>query len=135
MSDSGSVIETANLPRFTGPVAPTFEAPGGLVVQVPLTEEQQQDNTNLVNVIDKMSNQQGYGYLKELTERDDVDFSVIRLAEEEWEYEQEGLTPAGAALLALAVTAATGGTGAGLLGIEGGVGATMANAGFTSLAT
>lgn len=41
MSDSDSVTETGELPKFTGPVAATFEAPGGLVVQVPLTDDRE----------------------------------------------------------------------------------------------
>ncbi|WP_165525540.1 DUF637 domain-containing protein [Psychrobacter pygoscelis] len=57
------------------------------------------------------------------------------MAQEDWDYEQEGLTPAGAALLTLAVAWAAGPTAAGIAESVGGVGGAAASAGFTSLST
>jgi filamentous hemagglutinin len=57
----------------------------------------------------------------------------VKLAHDQWNYKQEGLTPAGAALIGFAVAMATGGAGAGLLGTTGTVSTAAANAAFTSL--
>ncbi len=60
----------------------------------------------------------------------------MQLAYDKWGYKQEGLTGAGAAIIALAVAAVTGGVGAGLIGAaQGTASAALANAAFTSLAT
>lgn len=139
MSEKGFVDETGTLPKFTGPSTPSFSAPGGLIVQVPLSEKEQADSTNLVNVVNRMGNQPGFEYLQEIAKRKDVDFSVVQTAQKEWDYKQEGLTPAAAALIALAVTIATGGSGAGvganLLGTTTATGSAVANAAFASLAS
>jgi large exoprotein involved in heme utilization and adhesion len=45
-----------------------------------------------------------------------VNWSQIQLAKDQWSYSQQGLTPAGAALLAIAIAVYTGGMGAELLG-------------------
>ena len=79
-------------------------------------------------------------YLQQLQGRSDVRWSEVELAYKDWNYDQQGLTQAGAALVSIAVMACTGGAGAGLLGGTAGAtaGATttlgaMANAGFASL--
>lgn len=138
MADKGTVHETATLPQFNGPVRPSFSAPGGLEVQVPITE--QQDKTQLVNVLKDIAKEQGFEYLQDITKRDDVDFSAFKLAQKDWNYQQQGLTPAGAALIALAVTVATGGSGgpaATSIAAAAGGGATgaAAAAAFVSLTT
>jgi len=58
----------------------------------------------------------GLAYLQPLLEQPNVQWQALELAQREWNYEQQGLTGAGAALVALAVAWATGGMGAGLLG-------------------
>jgi filamentous hemagglutinin len=87
------------------------------------------------------------GYLNDLTARTDVNWQPVKLAHDQWSYSQEGLTPAGAALLGVAVAWATGGMGANLVGgtvttTVGGVttvttttAGMLANAAFTSLAS
>ncbi len=76
------------------------------------------------------------GYLNDLVARKDVNWQPVKLAFEQWDYKQEGLTPAGAALLAVAVAwALPPGVGANLIGVKAGTtSALMANAAFTSLA-
>lgn len=129
---AGSTVETMTLPSFSGPQRPVFNAPGGLMVQVPTGELRTQIQT--------LSQQPGMGYLTELSQRSDVDWQPVKLAYEQWNYKQEGLTPAGAALLSVAVAWATGGgMGADLLGQAlgtnlTGASALAANAAFTSLA-
>ena len=97
---SGSTVETMTLPSFTGPQRPVFNAPGGLVVQVPDGELRTQIQT--------LSQQPGMAYLSDLSQRNDVDWQPVKLAFDQWSYKQEGLTPAGAALLSVAVAWATG---------------------------
>jgi filamentous hemagglutinin len=138
MSGSGSTTQTLALPTFAG--GGTFSAPGGLSVQIP--------EGNFKSQIQTLSAQPGMGYLNELTARTDVNWQPVKLAHEQWNYSQEGLTPAGAALLSVAVAWATGGMGANLIGgtvtTTTAAGATvttattagvLANAAFTSLAS
>ena len=126
------------LPAFVGEVS--FSAPGGLSVQVPQAAD-------LRTQIAALSAQPGLGYLNDLAGRSDVNWQPVTLAHESWDHTKEGLTPAGAALLSVAVAWATAGTGAGLVGgtltstSAAGVTTTvtstagaMANAAFTSLA-
>jgi filamentous hemagglutinin len=123
-SGSGSTTQTMALPSFAG--GGTFTAPGGILVQVP--------DGDFKSQIQSLSSQPGMGYLNDLTARKDVNWQAVKLAHDQWSYSQEGLTPAGAALIGLAVAMATGGAGASLLGTTGAVSTAAANAAFTSLA-
>lgn len=127
MVNSGTKSETLVLPTFSGPTKPTFTAPGGLSVQI-------QDG-NFKSQVVTLSAQPGMGYLNDLVTRKDVNWQPVKLAYDSWNYQQSGLTPAGAALVAVTVAWATGGTGAGLVGAaDGTMSAAMANAAFSSLA-
>ncbi len=124
----GSNIETLQLPSFTGPVAPVLSAPGGYIVDIP--------KGNLKTQIETLTKQPEYAYLKQLQTAKNVDWKQVQLVYDKWDYKAEGLTGAGAAIIALAVAAATGGVGAGLIGAaQGTTSAAIANAAFTSLAT
>jgi filamentous hemagglutinin len=94
------------LPSFAG--GGTFSVPGGISVQIPDGE--------LKGRIQSLSAQPGMGYLNDLAARKDVNWQAVKLAHDQWSYSQSGLTPAGAALLAVAVTWAAGGMGAKLIG-------------------
>lgn len=87
--------QTLTLPSFTGATKPVFSAPGGISVQIPEGDFKTQ--------ITNLSSQPGMGYLNDLAAREDVNWQPVKLAFEQWNYKQEGLTPAGAALLAAAV--------------------------------
>ena len=106
MSGSGSTTQTLALPSFAG--GGTFTAPGGISVQIPEGDFKSQ--------ITSLSQQPGMGYLNDLTNRKDVNWQAVKLANDQWNYSQQGLTPVGAALIGLAVAMATGGAGASLLG-------------------
>lgn len=108
MQDRGSVTETAQLPKFNGPVVPKFTANGGLTVQVPVVSGQ--DNDVRAEVI-KLANQPGNEYLKGLVGRKDVNWEAVKLAQENWDYKSQGLTGAGAALIVIIVTVVTAGAG------------------------
>ncbi len=116
------------LPSFTDPVVPKLSAPGGYIVDIP--------KGNLKTEIEKLAKQPEYAYLKQLQTAKNVDWKQVQLVYDKWDYKAEGLTGAGAAIIALAVAAATGGVGAGLIGAaQGTTSAAIANAAFTSLAT
>ncbi|WP_025463783.1 DUF637 domain-containing protein, partial [Neisseria meningitidis] len=122
----GSNIETLQLPSFTGPVAPVLSAPGGYIADIP--------KGNLKTEIEKLAKQPEYAYLKQLQTVKDVNWNQVQLAYDKWDYKQEGLTGAGAAIIALAVAAVTGGVGAGLIGAaQGTASAAVADAAFTAL--
>ncbi|HGH6695012.1 TPA: DUF637 domain-containing protein [Neisseria meningitidis] len=123
----GSNIETLQLPSFTGPVAPVLTAPGGYIVDIP--------KGNLKTEIEKLSKQPEYAYLKQLQVAKNVNWNQVQLAYDKWDYKQEGLTRAGAAIIALAVTVVTAGAGVGAaLGLNGAA-AAAADAAFASLAS
>ncbi|HEZ3141986.1 TPA: DUF637 domain-containing protein [Neisseria meningitidis] len=74
-------------------------------------------------------------YLKQLQVTKDVNWNQVQLAYDKWDYKQEGLTGAGAAIIALAVTVVTAGAGAGAaLGLNGAA-AAATDAAFASLAS
>jgi hypothetical protein len=123
-SGSGSTTQTMALPSFAG--GGTFTAPGGILVQVP--------DGDFKSQIQSLSSQPGMGYLNDLAARKDVNWQAVKLAHDQWNYSQSGLTPAGAALLSVAVAWAMGPGGAGIIGNATTISGTMANAAFTSLA-
>ncbi|ADY96257.1 conserved hypothetical protein [Neisseria meningitidis H44/76] len=123
----GSNIETLQLPSFTGSVAPVLSAPGGYIVDIP--------KGNLKTEIEKLAKQPEYAYLKQLQVAKNVNWNQVQLAYDKWDYKQEGLTRAGAAIIALAVTVVTAGAGVGAaLGLNGAA-AAAADAAFASLAS
>ncbi len=123
----GSNIETLQLPSFTGPVAPVLSAPGGYIVDIP--------KGNLKTEIEKLAKQPEYAYLKQLQVAKNINWNQVQLAYDKWDYKQEGLTGAGAAIIALAVTVVTSGAGTGaVLGLNGAA-AAATDAAFASLAS
>ncbi|MGS0707714.1 two-partner secretion domain-containing protein [Acinetobacter sp. ANC 3781] len=130
MQDKGSITETAQLPQFNGPVLPTFKAAGGLSVQVPISEKDQ-NKIVIRDEILKLANQPGNAYLKEFVNRKDVNWNTVILAQKDWDYKSQGLTGAGAALIVIIVTIVTMGTGT--AAAAGAAGAGGAAAGGTTV--
>lgn len=129
MEGEGSTIQTMTLPSFNGPTAPVFNAEGGLIVQIPISE-QDQNKVQIKDEIVKLSNQPGYEYLKELTQRNDVDWNRVILAQKDWDYKSQGLTGAGAAIIVIIVTVLTAGAGTGAAtSVAGATGSTALGAG------
>ncbi len=115
------------LPSFTDPVVPKLSAPGGYIVDIP--------KGNLKTEIEKLAKQPEYAYLKQLQVAKNVNWNQVQLAYDKWDYKQEGLTRAGAAIIALAVTVVTSGAGTGaVLGLNGAA-AAATDAAFASLAS
>ncbi|WP_288420524.1 DUF637 domain-containing protein [uncultured Acinetobacter sp.] len=130
MQDKGSITETAQLPRFNGPVLPTINAAGGLVVQVPISEKDA-NKAELRDEILKLANQPGNAYLKELVNRKDVDWQQVLLTQKDWDYKSQGLTGAGAAIIIIIVTIVTMGSGtAAAAGAAGGAAASGTTVGL-----
>ncbi|MCK4106607.1 DUF637 domain-containing protein [Acinetobacter radioresistens] len=135
MQDKGSITETAKLPSFNGPV-PVFKAAGGLSVQVPINEKDA-NKVELRDEILKLANQPGNAYLKELVNRKDIDWQTILLTQKDWDYKSQGLTGAGAAIIAIIVAVATYGAGVAALGtttVAASGGATTVTVGTTTVA-
>lgn len=133
MQDKGSITETAKLPSFNGPTPPTFKAAGGLSVQVPVKDD-------VRSALDTLVNQQGTTYLKDLVLRNDVDWQAVKLAQQEWDYKSQGLTPAAAAIIVIIITVATygygaQGAGAALFQTSSATSSAMANAAVASMAS
>ncbi len=55
-----------------------------------------------------------YGYLNELAQNNQINWSEIILTQEQWNYTQQGLASEGAVIVALAVTVAMAKTGSGI---------------------
>lgn len=139
MQDKGSITETGKLPSFNGPTPPTFQAAGGLSVQIPVGEKDQ-NKVVIRDEILKLAKQPGNEYLKDFVNRKDVDWNTVILAQKDWDYKSQGLTGAGAAIIVIIVTvltmgAGTAGAGAALFGTSTATGTAMTNAFVTSLAT
>ncbi|WP_195155239.1 DUF637 domain-containing protein, partial [Neisseria meningitidis] len=106
---------------------PKLSAPGGYIVDIP--------KGNLKTEIEKLSKQPEYAYLKQLQVAKNINWNQVQLAYDRWDYKQEGLTEAGAAIIALAVTVVTSGAGTGaVLGLNGAA-AAATDAAFASLAS
>lgn len=115
MQDKGSITETAKLPSFNGPTAPKFV--GSLTVQVPVAKRTATQK-ELIGEIEKLAKQPGNEYLKSLVDNKDqkVNWEQVLLTNENWNYKSQGLTAAGAAILAIVIAAVTAGAGAAALG-------------------
>ncbi|WP_259676717.1 S-layer family protein, partial [Neisseria meningitidis] len=123
----GSTIETLKLPSCESPTPPKLSAPGGYIVDIP--------KGNLKTEIEKLAKQPEYAYLKQLQVAKNINWNQVQLAYDRWDYKQEGLTEAGAAIIALAVTVVTSGAGTGaVLGLNGAA-AAATDAAFASLAS
>ena len=128
MANAGIKSETLVLPSISGPTKPIFSAPGGLTVQLP-------QSSDFKSQISTLAQQPGMGYLNTLLQRRDVNWQPVKLAYDQWDFKQSGLTPGGAALVAVVVAYCTAGVGSALVGAEAGTaGAAMANAAVSSLA-
>lgn len=133
MQDQGSITETSKLPSFNGPVAPKFV--GSLTVQVPVAKRTA-NQQELIAEIEKLAKTPGNSYLQGLIDNKDqkVNWEQVLLTNENWDYKSQGLTAAGAAILAIAIAVATGGAGA--TSAFGSLGATtMGHAAMTGLVT
>ncbi|WNO04236.1 DUF637 domain-containing protein [Rhodoferax mekongensis] len=144
MKGHGSTTQTLNQTSLKGNV--TFDSALKISAQIPDTKGGQTLKSQINALVDQ-SGGTGLEYLNQLVSNPNVQWDKVALAQEKWSYDQAGLTPAGAALLTIAVAAYTGGMGSQLLGgtaatttsaatLAGSTTlATAVNAGFASLAS
>ncbi|PUE56968.1 hypothetical protein B9Z36_08160 [Limnohabitans sp. Rim8] len=137
MSGYGETKQTLNQTQINGKV----NIATGISTTVMIPEGTLKDQ------VQSLSQQPGMAYIGELAKDPKINWQQVKLAYDKWEYSQEGLTPAGAAILAIAIAAYTGGMGAELLGGTAAtstsaatlMGSTVygaaANAGFAALAS
>jgi Possible hemagglutinin (DUF637)/Pre-toxin domain with VENN motif len=136
MSGHGETKQTLNQTQINGKV----NIASGINTTVVIPEG------DLKTQVLQLSQQPGMAYIGELAKDPKVNWQQVKLAYDKWDYSQEGLTAAGAALLAIAIAAYTGGMGAEMLGGTAAtstsaatlMGSTVygaaANAGFAALA-
>lgn len=120
--DQGSVVTTAQLPKFNQ--VPTITSPNGVTVVVPVEVTVDANNKAKTNIQKSpeelgkialnLSKQPGYEYLAALDKTNDINWEQVDLIQKNWNYTQEGLTPGAAALIAIAITIAAGPAGSGL---------------------
>ncbi|MRT38432.1 filamentous hemagglutinin N-terminal domain-containing protein [Acinetobacter sp. RIT698] len=132
--DKGSITETAQLPSFNGPTAPTFQADGGISVQIPVGEKDQ-NKVQIRDEILKLANQPGNEYLKDFVNRNDVDWNKVILAQQVWDYKSQGLTGAAAAIIVLIVAIVTYGAGTAVIGTTTAGGGSITFGGITLATT
>ena len=68
-------------------------------IQIPISQKEQKAGITLQEQIDTPIQQPEYSYLNQFIDREDTTWQGIVLAEDSWNYKQEGLTPAGAAIV------------------------------------
>ena len=68
-------------------------------IQIPISQKEQKAGITLQEQIDIPIQQPEYSYLNQFIDREDTTWQEIVLAEDGWDYKQEGLTPAGAAIV------------------------------------
>ena len=106
MSGYGETKQTLNQTQINGKV----NIATGINTTVMIPEGTLKDQ------VQSLSQQPGMAYIGELAKDPKVNWQQVKLAYDKWEYSQEGLTQAGAIIVAVAVMAATSGAGAGLAG-------------------
>lgn len=135
-------VTTAQLPKFNQ--TPTITSPNGVVIGVPIDVDISENNAaklkiqksqeELGKIALNLSKQPGYEYLAELDKKNEINWVQVQLIQEHFKFEQEGLTPAGIALLTLAVAWAAGPAATSIsASFGGGALGTAAGAGFMSL--
>ncbi|WP_169197006.1 DUF637 domain-containing protein [Devosia sp. MC1541] len=105
-SDAGSSTESVVHTMIQSGGGLDITTSEGIVVQY-------RETGDLSASIDQLSQIEGLAWLDDLRDRPDVDWQAVTAAQENWDYYDQGLTEAGAALVALAVAAVSGGTGLG----------------------
>ena len=134
----GSVHQTFNPTTLQGAV--TFDPDLQITVELPQSEAKPgaQAKPSLQEQIQALqASQPGLEYLSQLSANPAVQWDKVELIHQDWNYQQQGLTPAGAMLLSIAVSAAAPGLGSSLSGslgaASGSVAAKAIGAGVSSL--
>ena len=126
-SGNGSTSQTANQTQINGKV--NMATGINTTVMIPEGDFKTQ--------VEALSQQPGLAYIGELAKDPKINWQQIKLAQDNWSYSQQGLTPAGAALLSIAVAVVTNGMGSELFGstVTAATGASTTALAGTTLAT
>ena len=95
----GSYQETLKLMEIEAGGEINLVGKEGIIVEIP--------EGKLKNTLTELSANPEFAWLNQLEGREDVDWHQVSLAFDEWDYRQEGLTPAAAAVIAIAVSMVT----------------------------
>jgi filamentous hemagglutinin len=128
---SGIQIQVAQ-PKPAAPAAPQYDAKGKLIPPVVLTSEQQaaKNQADLNARIDALASQPGQAWIGQLAKQNNTTFNQVKLAAQNWNYSESGLTAEAAAVVVLVVTYFTAGAASGAAGAM-----TGAAAGTTTVAS
>ncbi|MBO6818774.1 MAG: DUF637 domain-containing protein [Thalassospira sp.] len=137
--DTGHIDETVVMTEITADGGLIVNAGNGVVIEY-------RDTGNLEESVTALAATPGLEWMGEMMARDDATWHAVQEVHRSWDYKAEGLSGAGAAVIAIAVTAISMGTGAGAAlgamaaqGMSAGALATgvsaAVSAGFTALAS
>ncbi|MGN5289122.1 two-partner secretion domain-containing protein [Aeromonas sp. 11P] len=108
----------------------TINAGQGVLLQVG-----QREGETLQANLTALASEPGMAWVNQVSQMPGVKMEAVQEAYEQWDYKQQSLNPIVAAVIAIAVAAASGGTGAALLGTQTAATTAMANTAFATLAT
>lgn len=135
--DQGSYTETTRHVEITAGGGLKIKAGGGVIAEI-------EAKGSLDASIAALSEKPGLSWTRDLQQRNDVTWQKVEAAAEQWDHKAQGLTEAGAALVALAVTVASAGTLSQLsatlaaalpAGLQGAATTAAINAGLNQLVT
>lgn len=138
--DTGHIDETVVMTEITADGGLIVNAGNGVVIEY-------RDTGNLEESVAALAATPGLEWMGEMMERDDATWHAVQEVHKNWDYKAEGLSGAGAAVIAIAVTAISMGTGAGAalgalaangMGTAGAIASSVSaavSAGFTALAS
>lgn len=108
----------------------TINAGQGVLLQVG-----QREGETLQANLTALASEPGMAWVNQVSQMPGVKMEAVQEAYEQWDYKQQSLNPIVASVIAIAVAAASGGTGAALLGTQTAATTAMANTAFATLAT
>ncbi len=102
--DTGHIDETAVMTEITADGGLIVNAGNGVIIEY-------RDTGNLEDSVAALATTPGLEWMGEMMERDDATWRAVQEVHESWDYKAEGLSGAAAAVIAIAVTVVTAGTG------------------------
>ena len=119
----GVAIDIPTVQATPAPAA-QIDAKGNIIPPVALTAEQQaaQRQADLNKAIQNLASQPGQAWIGQLANNPkvQVQWNQVQTAVQHWNYNHDGLTPEGMAIVAIVVTYCTAGAGAGAVGTAAG---------------
>lgn len=126
--DTGHVHTNVVMTEVTADGGLIVNAGNGVVIEY-------RDTGNLEDSVAALASTPGLEWMGDMMAHDDVTWNGVQEIHKSWDYKAQGLSGPAAAVITIAVAVATNGMGAGLVGLEGGAWAAVANAGLSALAS